>query len=664
MEAILNELGLGILKETFEVERVQPEVVASLSDGNLASLGVSTIGDRIRLRELCTKSLEKSKNESDDERKNYRERVREERNYLFQPNRSSSCGRGRKRKSACPQSQRQWSFQFVCLADKYSFKTPSSLEKQMLFKAGLGLKKIKLDPNDDEDTVKEKITSDAKDSNGNTVGFPALRSCGGFELMQSSPNCRDLRHIDCCWSAKDLKAILGGGQGKIYIVPIQKSLSTKPSQKSESSSLKEECHICHKQILIRELRKHLWNCQEGSRESDGDEIDLMQSAFNTYTNQDDIIPSSATLTLAQPLGTTTSESQDSSTVTSAPNATTSLSSNSTNALVVSNSDDDKMTVDEVVKKTVQYCRKNDISNPVEILRCMQLNMVTGRALEVEFAHEEILGETNFIMVDRQNLLQTALDEISCLQDFRKTLEVQFYDEEAQDYGGPRKEFFSLVLNGIKSNYFDKGLREHMLHDYKTIGIILGLSILQNGKLPTFLTEEMLQAIFSRILPLEPCLKALKNGFKEVGIYQIGCELPMFLHLLRPGPPQTLTVKNLTNLLKPEFSEEGSNSRTFESAVYAKFMKYLREAASGRRAAVSLSNILQFVTGAEEEPVLGFVLHPSLRFVQVTSTFIPTSNTCINCLNLPRPSLDIPLLSEDKLFNLYDFAFSNAFFGHV
>lgn len=59
MEAILNELGLGILKETFEAGRVEPEVVACLSDGNLASLGVSTIGDRIRLRELCTKSLGK-----------------------------------------------------------------------------------------------------------------------------------------------------------------------------------------------------------------------------------------------------------------------------------------------------------------------------------------------------------------------------------------------------------------------------------------------------------------------------------------------------------------------------------------------------------------------------------------------------------------------------
>ena len=146
MDQILNKLGLGILRERFEAERVEPEVVACLSDGNLASLGVSTMGDRIRLRGLCAESLRKGKDESDDERRKYREQVREERNHLFQPNRSSSRGLGRKRKSACPQSQRQWSFQFVCLADRYSFKTPSSLEKQMLYKAGLGLKKIKLDP--------------------------------------------------------------------------------------------------------------------------------------------------------------------------------------------------------------------------------------------------------------------------------------------------------------------------------------------------------------------------------------------------------------------------------------------------------------------------------------------------------------------------------------
>ena len=39
-----NQLSLGTLSESFSNERIDPEV---------ADLGVNTIGDRIRLRELC-----------------------------------------------------------------------------------------------------------------------------------------------------------------------------------------------------------------------------------------------------------------------------------------------------------------------------------------------------------------------------------------------------------------------------------------------------------------------------------------------------------------------------------------------------------------------------------------------------------------------------------
>lgn len=60
----------------------------------------------------------------------------------------------------------------------------------------------------------------------------------------------------------------------------------------------------------------------------------------------------------------------------------------------------------------------------------------------------------------------------------------------------------------------------------------------------------------------------------------------------------------------------------------------------------------------------FVLHLRLQFLEITTTFISTANTCINSLNLPHPFRDIPLLSENKLFNLYDLVLSNACFGHV
>ena len=51
-------------------------------------------------------------------------------------------------------------------------------------------------------------------------------------------------------------------------------------------------------------------------------------------------------------------------------------------------------------------------------------------------------------------------------------------------------------------------------------------------------------------------------------------------------------------------------------MYGKFVKYVREVASGRRV-TSLENILEFVTGASEEPTLGFDRQPCIEFVLAT-----------------------------------------------
>ena len=81
----------------------------------------------------------------------------------------------------------------------------------------------------------------------------------------------------------------------------------------------------------------------------------------------------------------------------------------------------------VVSETINYCQQH-VSTDVEILRCFQSKIVTGRLLEIQFDYEANGGETNFIMVDRQNLLTTALDEIMSLEEYRKTLQDQFYGE--------------------------------------------------------------------------------------------------------------------------------------------------------------------------------------------------------------------------------------------
>jgi hypothetical protein len=51
-------------------------------------------------------------------------------------------------------------------------------------------------------------------------------------------------------------------------------------------------------------------------------------------------------------------------------------------------------------------------------------------------------------------------------------------------------------------------------------------------------------------------------------------------------------------------------------VYNKFIKYVREAAAGRRIA-TLDDILIFVTCADEIPILGFGKQPFISFHEVS-----------------------------------------------
>lgn len=46
-------------------------------------------------------------------------------------------------------------------------------------------------------------------------------------------------------------------------------------------------------------------------------------------------------------------------------------------------------------------------------------------------------------------------------------------EVARDFGGPRKEFFRLVLSEIKKKYFHQGVRELLPDNYYMVGLILG-----------------------------------------------------------------------------------------------------------------------------------------------------------------------------------------------
>ena len=53
MEKILRWLKLESLFPKFAAQRIEPENVSALSEEELSCLGVSTIGDRLRVRGLC-----------------------------------------------------------------------------------------------------------------------------------------------------------------------------------------------------------------------------------------------------------------------------------------------------------------------------------------------------------------------------------------------------------------------------------------------------------------------------------------------------------------------------------------------------------------------------------------------------------------------------------
>jgi len=313
-----------------------------------------------------------------------------------------------------------------------------------------------------------------------------------------------------------------------------------------------------------------------------------------------------------------------------------------------------------------FIEKNkDLTNPVELLRLFQLQFVKGRPLEVERETEILEGETSYITVDRFLLLETGLKEMEDIENISLTLEVQFFGEAAYDNGGPRKEFFRLMLIEIVEKYFNKDglLREDLMKDYFYIGRLMALSILQNGPIPRFLTEVQLNEVFFNPNP-NLCMNEIRKSFEEFGIYQITKAFPLFIHLFRPNPLAKLTMKRLISVMNPQFSEDGTNMRKFEGEMFALLCKYFREVAAGRRNGISLNSVLCFFTGAEDEPILGFKLKPCLKFVKAKDKehFSPTANTCINQMQLPIPTLEIAAPTSEKLFVSYDYAFSNTYFG--
>ena len=126
-----------------------------------------------------------------------------------------------------------------------------------------------------------------------------------------------------------------------------------------------------------------------------------------------------------------------------------------------------------------------IVEPTEMLRYWQCNIFYDRPLDMTNDESVLEGETNFIAVDRDNILETTFDELKGIQDPRITFQVEFYGEMAQESGGPGREWIRLCNQHIKSRYLENVLKEHLSEEYFFVGQMAAIALLQNGQSPKY-----------------------------------------------------------------------------------------------------------------------------------------------------------------------------------
>ena len=171
VESVLSDVGLITLLPRFISEIVDINVILAASDQDLIRLGISTIGDRCRLRDVCrrrryyntsttstasmnstsrsiTTPIVSSNSQNQNTVNNFPDhsnssssffsQVREERSLLFAPCRArrgsssrttSTTSTGRSA-SFCHKKpgSKTWTATFVCLADRLATKLPNYLK--------------------------------------------------------------------------------------------------------------------------------------------------------------------------------------------------------------------------------------------------------------------------------------------------------------------------------------------------------------------------------------------------------------------------------------------------------------------------------------------------------------------------------------------------------
>ena len=127
-----------------------------------------------------------------------------------------------------------------------------------------------------------------------------------------------------------------------------------------------------------------------------------------------------------------------------------------------------------------------------------------------------LDESNTfrITVRRSTIWDDALRAVRRTFDEKKHIHITFLGESAVDGGGPRREFFMLLMNAIRENHslLDGPLTTRVLRHnttalqedlYFCMGKMIALSIVHGGPGPTFFAESVVDYIFGGLGAVSP-----------------------------------------------------------------------------------------------------------------------------------------------------------------
>ena len=106
-------------------------------------------------------------------------------------------------------------------------------------------------------------------------------------------------------------------------------------------------------------------------------------------------------------------------------------------------------MDSLAKRCVNYCKANGIENPVDVFCYAQSLIVTGRPLDVWDVTVSLEGETNFILINQQDVLKMAMEEMEVLKDQRLTLTVGFMARVLKITVALEKSSFVYVYERLK-----------------------------------------------------------------------------------------------------------------------------------------------------------------------------------------------------------------------